>query len=274
VEQEIQQFTAIYQTIVSFIITYSFQILGAGVILLLGIFVARKVSNLVVNLLLRHKLDSTLSNFIASFVRIAIIVMVAIMALNKVGISVTPLLATVGALSLGAGLAVQGLVSNYGAGLNIIVARPFVVGDTIEVHGVKGVVKEVHLGFTILSDEDNVEIMVPNRHVVGEIIKNSQLDTLIEVNIGVSYADGPEKAITVIKQVLKDATPLSKERPFQVGVNDFGPSSINIGIRMWAPTQTHYAARFAVNQAIYAALIQANVSIPFPQRDVHLYPKE
>lgn len=270
VEQEIQQFTAIYQTIVNFFVTYSFQIFGAFIILMIGVVVARKVSALVITVLLRHNLDPTLSNFIASFVRIAIIVLVSIIALNKVGISMTPLVATIGALSLGAGLAIQGLVSNYGAGLSIIVTRPFVVGDTIEVHGVKGIVKSVHLGFTLLTDEDGVEITVPNRHIIGEAIKNSQHDTLIETSIGVPYDQPPERAIEIITNILNDSPLLSENRIFQVGINDFGDSSINLGIRLWAPTEHHYSVRYQINQAIFAALTEANITIPFPQRDVHL----
>ncbi|MFT4928877.1 MAG: small conductance mechanosensitive channel, partial [Phenylobacterium sp.] len=164
-EQEIEQVTAFYQIIINFIVNYSFQIFGAVIIMIIGVLIARKLATIVTNILLRHKLDPTLSNFIASFVRIGVIAMVTIMALNKVGISITPLLAAIGALSLGAGLAMQGLVSNYGSGINIIIARPFVVGDTIDVLGVKGIVKSVHLGYTLLTDEDNVEITIPNRHI-------------------------------------------------------------------------------------------------------------
>lgn len=269
-KKEIEQVTAIYETIVNFLVTYSFQLIGAIFIFFVGVLVARKVANWVLKLCAKHDLDSTLSSFIASTVKIAIITMISIMALGKIGISVTPLLATVGALSLGAGLAVQGLVSNYGAGLSIIVSRPFVVGDTIEVNHVKGLVKEVHLGYTLLIDEDDIEILVPNRHIVGEVIKNSYADTLIECSISVCYGQSPDKAVELITHTLTNSGLLSPNRPIRVGIDNFGDSGINIGIRVWAATLRYYSTKFEVNQLIYNTLLQEGVEVPFPRMDVQL----
>ena len=151
-EQELQQAQEIYNLIVEFMVNYSFQIVGAIIIVLLGMFVGKKVSGLIENLMIRKKIDVTLSHFAAGFVKILIVAMTAIIALGKIGISVTPFVAAIGAVSLGAGLALQGLLSNYGAGLSIIVARPFIVGDTISVQGVTGIVKEVKLAYTVLSN--------------------------------------------------------------------------------------------------------------------------
>lgn len=269
-KQEIEQFTAIYNTIVNYLVTYSFQILGAIFIFVIGIIVARKVANWVVNLCAKHHLDTTLSSFIASAVKIAIIAMVAIMALGKIGISVTPLLATIGALSLGAGLAVQGLVSNYGAGLSIIVARPFVVGDTIEVNNVKGLVKEVHLGYTLLIDEDETEIMVPNRHIVGEIIKNSKTAMLIETDVSIEYGKDPEQVIELLNKALAESGLLSPDRPIHIGIDHFAESGIQLGFRLWAATQSYYSVRFKINQVIYRTLLSQGIAVPYPRRDIKM----
>lgn len=269
-DQEIQQAQAIYQLITEFFVNYSFQILGAIIIFVLGILVARKVGTIVLKLCERKNLDVTLSHFISSGTKIFIIVMVAIIALGKVGISVTPFIAAIGALSLGAGLAMQGLLSNYGAGLNIIIARPFVVGDTIRVQGVSGQVKEVHLAFTLLTDEDDVEITIPNKHIVGEIIQNSHLDTLAEETVGIAYDSDPVKAIEVIMQALKNTEKVSSTRAPLVGIEDFADSSINIGIRFWAPTRHYFETRYRANAAIFAALQEAGITIPFPQREVRI----
>jgi len=270
VEKEIQQAQAIYQLITEFFVNYSFQILGAVIILLLGIVVARKISDFVLRLCNRKELDVTLSQFIANTAKIAVIVMVAIIALGKVGISVTPFVAAIGALSLGAGLAVQGLLSNYGAGLNIILTRPFVVGDTIRVQGVAGQVKEVRLAFTLLTDEDDVEITIPNRHIVGEIIHNSFTDTLAEETVGIAYDSDPGKAIAAIRQALDETDGVSREKPPLIGIEDFADSSINIGIRFWAPTPQYFDTRYRANAAILEALAAAEIEIPFPQREVRI----
>jgi small conductance mechanosensitive channel len=270
VEQELQQAQAIYKMVTEFFVTYSFQILGAVIIIVVGILVGRKVGNLAFKLCERKELDITLSRFLASFVKLTIIVMAAVIALGKVGISVTPFVAAIGAVSLGAGLAVQGLLSNYSAGLNIIVTRPFVVGDTIRVQGVAGQVQEVHLAYTILTDEDAVTISIPNKHIVGEIIHNSAADTLAEETVGIAYGSDTDKAISVIRQALEETAGVSRERAPMVGIEDFADSSINIGIRFWAPTKQYFETRYRANDAIFKALAEADITIPFPQREVRM----
>lgn len=269
-EQELQQVNQIYQMIAEFFVKYSFQIIGALVIVLLGAVVARKISNLVLKLCEKRDLDITLSRFFANATRLSIIAMVAIIALQKVGISITPFIAAIGALSLGAGLAVQGLLSNYGAGLNIILTRPFVVGDTIRVKGVAGQVQEVHLAFTQLTDEDDVRITIPNRHIVGEIIHNSGEDTLAEETVGIAYDSDPGHAIAVIRKALEETDKVSMEKPPMIGIEDFADSSINIGIRFWAPTCHYFDTRYRANAAIFDALKAAGITIPFPQREVRV----
>ncbi|MCP4059967.1 MAG: mechanosensitive ion channel, partial [Pseudoalteromonas sp.] len=150
ISSEIEQFEKYYTMLTEYLVTYSMQIVGAVFILILGLWVAKKLSNLVAKLMARHNIDITLTSFVSNVVKVLLIVMVVVIALGKIGISVTPFVAAIGAASLGAGLALQGMLSNYGAGLAIIATRPFVVGDTIEVKGVSGQVKTIELGYTIL----------------------------------------------------------------------------------------------------------------------------
>ena len=268
-KEELEQFQTIYKTIVEFFITYSFQLLGALIIVLIGMIVASRVAGGVLKLCEKKELDITLSRFIASFVKIVIIVGVAIIALGKIGVSVTPFVAAIGAISLGAGLAVQGLLANYGAGLNIIITRPFVIGDTITVKGETGLVDEVHMAFTVLKDEDDVRITIPNRHIVGEILHNSAANKLAETTIGVSYGSDPEKVMEVLHSVLKKQGVAEARTPL-IGIDSFGDSGINFGVRFWVPTQRFHELRFSVNNAIYNALDVAGITIPFPQREVRL----
>lgn len=268
-QEEIKQFQAIYDLIVEFFVNYSFQLLGAVIVLLIGMIVASRVARVVLRLCEKKGLDITLSRFIASFVKIIIIVGVAIISLGKLGISVTPFVAAIGAISLGAGLAVQGLLANYGAGLNIIITRPFVIGDTITVQGETGLVDEVHMAFTVLKDEDDVRITIPNRHIVGEILHNSAANKLAETIVGVSYGSDPEKVMKVLHAVLKQQG-VSETRTPLIGIDSFGDSGINFGVRFWLPTQQFHELRFSVNNAIYNALDVAGITIPFPQREVRL----
>lgn len=269
-EAELEQVQEVYTLITNYVVTYSFQILSAIIIMVLGSYVGKKVAVLIENLMVKKNLDVTLSHFAASFIKILIIGMAAIIALDKLGIRMTPFVAAIGALSLGAGLALQGLLSNYGAGLSIIVARPFVVGDTITVQGVTGVVKEVKLAYTVLGNEDEVKIIIPNKHIVGEIIHNSNANSIIESVVGIAYDADPEQAIKVIKQAILNTPGVESSKEPQVGIDNFGDSSIDIGMRYWVKTESLFEAKYQANQAVFKALSENNIEIPFPQRDVHL----
>ena len=244
--------------------------LGAVITVVVGIFVANKVADKLNGFMLSKNIDVTLSKFTASTIKIIIIVMIAIMALGRLGISVTPFVAAIGALSLGAGLALQGLLSNYGAGISIIVARPFVVGDTIMVQGVSGVVKDIKLGYTILTNEDEIIITIPNRHIVGEIIHNSYASSMLELSGGIAYHCDPEQAIEVITKVFDGMEGIDPNKPPQIGIDEFADSTINISMRCWVLTTELFNTKYRINMAVHKALSQNNIDIPFPQRDVHL----
>ena len=269
-KDEIDQVAKFYDLIITFFANYSFQLVGAFIIFLLGYWLAGKVGRWVLRLCEKHQLDITLSRFIANTCKMLIVVMITIIALGKLGISVTPFIAAIGAVSLGAGLALQGLLANYAAGFNIIITRPFVVGDTIRVQGVKGVVEEVLLAYTILRDEDDVKIMIPNKHIVGEVLHNSNNDSLLELSVGIAYKENPLEVIKLLEKTLANLDFVSEARKPQLGIDEFADSAINIAIRLWTPTANFYEAKYRAYQEIYLALEKAEINIPFPQRDVHL----
>lgn len=269
-KDELDQMTKFYDLIIDFFSNYSFQLVGALIIFCIGYVIAGKISNVVLRICETNQLDVTLSRFLANTSKMLIVVMITIVALGKLGISVTPFIAAIGAVSLGVGLALQGLLANYAAGFNIIIIRPFVVGDTIKVQGVTGIVKEVLLAYTILIDQDDVEIMIPNKHIVGEVLHNSKHDSLLELSVGISYDHNPLEVVTLLEQVFSQLAIVSTARPVQIGINEFGDSAINLEVRMWAPTAKIHQAKFDAYRAIYLALDQANIKIPYPQRDVHM----
>lgn len=269
-KNEIDQVGRIYNIIVEFFTNYSFQLIGAIIILIIGFMFAGKIANLVLKVCEKHKLDVTLSRFLANASKMVIVVMIGIIALGKLGISVTPFIAAIGAISLGAGLALQGLLSNYAAGFNIIIIRPFVVGDTIQVQGVRGLVKEVLLAYTILTDEDDVEITIPNKHIVGEVLHNSKHDSLLELTVGIDYSENPLEVVAMLEDALGKLDIVSKARKPLIGIDAFADSSINIAVRLWTPTENLYSAKYEPYKEIYLTLDNANIKIPFPQRDIHL----
>ncbi len=270
IKQELAQLQVVYETIINFFINYSFQLIGALIVLLIGLFIAKKVARVVQKMCESKGLDITLSRFLANIVKIALVTMVVIICLSKLGISVTPFLAAIGAISLGAGLAVQGLLSNYGAGLNIILTRPFVVGDTIQVQGVGGYVKDILLAYTIIVTEDDVEITIPNKHIIGEILHNSHEVSLLELSIGVSYASDMDKVTQLLQETVDKSPEVEQSKKPMVGIVGFGDSSVDFEVRVWTKSDNINAAKFSVNKAIWDALKQNNIEIPFPQREVKL----
>jgi small conductance mechanosensitive channel len=269
-QEEIQTVQKLINIIMDFIVNYSFQVVGAILVLVIGVLFARAVSSFFLKLFEKKGIDITLSKFIVSLVKGIILGFAFIVAIGKFGITIAPLVAALAAMAFGASFAIQGPLANYGAGLVIILTRPFVVGNTIKVSDVSGIVEEVKLGATILTDEDGVKITIPNKHIVGEIIHNSEEKKIVEEIVGISYDSDPEKAIQIIKEALEPFEEISKEHPPQIGIQEFGDSSINIGLRYWIPTNTYFKILYQVNLSVYQHLKAKNIKIPFPQRDVHI----
>lgn len=268
-EQELETIQKLYNVIVEFLVTYSFQILGAIIILIIGIKIAGWLGRLVSNFCEKHDLDVTLARFLGNVVKVLVLTFVIIIAIGKFGISIAPFIAALGALAFGSSFALQGPLSNYGAGLSIILARPFIVGNTITVQDVSGVVDEIRLAATILSTEDGEVITIPNKHIVGEIIHNSFENKIIETTVGISYGDDPQKAVDVLTEALNAIPEVIKEPP-QIGIDEFGDSSINIGLRYWVETKKYFQSKYKVNLAIHHGLAEAGITIPFPQREVRM----
>jgi small conductance mechanosensitive channel len=269
-QEEIQTVQKLINIVIDFIVNYSFQVVGAIIVLVIGVLVARAVSSFFQKLFEKKEIDITLSKFIASLIKGIILGFAFIVAIGKFGITIAPLIAALAAMAFGASFAIQGPLSNYGAGLVIILTRPFVVGNTIKISDVSGIVEEIKLGATILTDEDGVKITIPNKHIVGEIIHNSEEKRIVEEIVGISYDSDPEKAIQIIKEALEPIGEISKDPPPQIGIQEFGDSSINIGLRYWIPTNTYFKILYQVNLSVYQHLKAKNIEIPFPQRDVHI----
>lgn len=258
--------------LMEFVVKYFFQLLGAAILLVVGWWLAGKLARAVGRLLERKKVDPLLVGFIVAVVRWAVVFIILITALSCLGVNIAPYVAVLGAGTLGVSLALQGPISNFGAGLVIILTRPFTLGDTIAVQGASGVVKEVKLGFTRLLTEDNETITVPNKHIVGEIQTNSKGVRIVEAVVGVAYGSNLDAALGAVQRAVVSVPEVAAEPPPQIGIDCFGDSSINISYRYWVPSRSYHALRFRVNRAVHDAIVQAGVSIPFPQRVVHLQP--
>lgn len=257
-------------TAVEFLVGYSFQIVGAVLILIVGFFLARWLATLVFRIAATYKLDLTLSRFLAGFVKATVLVFAGLIALGTFGVTLSPLVAVLGAAALGTTYAVQAPLSNLGAGFTIIFGRPFSLGDTITVAGVSGVVEEIKLSCTLLETDEGVRVAVPNKHIVGEIIHNSGRCAVVEGEIGVSYDAEPEQALAVIRDTLASFPEVARAPVPQIGIQKFADSAVLIAFRYWTPPKQRFQVSSAVNLAVYKALQAAAIKIPFPQLDLHV----
>lgn len=253
-------------------VNYGFQAIGAVIILIIGWYVGRWVGNAVGKFCERSRLDTTLSRFFANVARSVILLFVVIIALGKFGITITPFVAALGAVAFGGTLALQAPLSNYGAGLSIILTRPFVVGDTIRVAGVIGVVEDIRLAHTQLGSEDGEVITIPNKDIVGEIIHNSFAYLVVEATVCVDSDADVDQVVALIRAVLTSCTDVAQKPAANVGVQRFGEAGLEIGYRYWVPTRRYYEIMYLVNGRILAALRTGGIRIAYPRRDVRMLP--
>ena len=272
--EEIDQIQKIIDIVIDFFVNYSFQIIGGLIILIVGFIVGGMLSRLVTKICQKRNIDITLERFFSGVTKMIVVVLFLVIALNKLGIEIAPFVALLGASALGLSLAVQGPVSNYGAGIVLIITRPFNVKDTLTVlderGAVTGLVECIHLGYTELIAEDGEMITIPNRRILGEILTNSYAYRVVEGVVGIEYESDPSTAISAVEDALAKTEGISQDHKPEVGIEEFADSSINIGYRYWVPTAEYHTAMYAANLAVFNGLKAAGIGIPFPKRDVRI----
>jgi len=259
------------ELVMEFCIKYSFQVLGGIVIFAIGFFVAKMAAKFLTNLLQKKNVDVTISKFAVSIVKIIIIAFAALIALGKFGITLAPFIAGISVIGFGTSFALQGPLSNYAAGLTLVFTKPFKVGDIIEVAEAMGEVQDMTLARTLVKTVDGTLIIIPNKHIIGEVIHNYSEFKKLDITVGVSYESDVDKAIEVVKRVTKEDKRISDKPVPKVGISEFADSSINIYARLWCKQAEYWDTMFDINRKIFAEFKKSNVAIPFPQRDVHIY---
>jgi small conductance mechanosensitive channel len=262
------------QTVVTLVSTWGLQVIGAIAVLIVGRIIAGSLRRVTRRGLERAQLDAVLVPFLANGVYYLTLVVVVIAVLSLFGIETTSLIAVLGAAGLAVGLALQGTLSNFAAGVMLLIFRPFKVGDYVEVAGTAGSVQEVGIFSTVLHTPDNVKITVPNSSVYGDTIKNySANDTRRnDLVVGISYDDDIARAVDTVRKVLEgDSRVLTDPAP-TIAVGELGDSSVNLVVRPWCAAGDYWPLRFDLTRKLKEELEAAGCSIPYPQRDVHLNP--
>lgn len=254
------------------LIQYGVNIISAVLILFIGNFVVKMIANSVAKVLEKKSMDKAVVEFIHGIVRYLLLVIVLIAALSRIGVQTASVVAVIGAAGLAIGLALQGSLSNFAAGVLIVAFRPFKSGDYVEVGGVAGSVEAIQIFQTVLKTPDNKMVVVPNSGVIGSPITNYSRHATrrVDLVIGVSYKADLKQTKQVIRETLEKDPRILKDPDMTIGVLALADSSVNFVVRPWCNTADYWDVYFDSTQAIKEALDAAGIEIPFPQMDVHL----
>jgi len=253
-------------------VDFGIKLIAAIAIFLIGRIIARLVTTGIRKFMVSQKVDKILESFVGNLVYWAVMAFVVIAAINQIGVQTTSLIAIMGAAGLAIGLALQGSLANFAAGVLIVLFRPYRVGDWVEAAGVAGSVVKVQILTTILKTGDNKQIVIPNGQIMGSIITNySANDTRrVDLLIGISYDDDIDKARDTIQQLVDADDRILKDPACLIAVAELADSSVNLAVRPWANTADYWAVKFELTEAIKKRFDQNDITIPFPQQDVHL----
>lgn len=259
-------------TIVTYLTVYGMQLVAAVAIFFIGKWLVRALTNFAEKVMNKGRLDPTLSKFLKNILYGFGFVFVCIAALSQLGIETTSLAAAIAAAGLAIGLALQGSLSNFAAGFLIILFRPFKAGDYVEVASTAGTVTEVSIFTTKLLTPDNKEIIVPNGSITNNNIINysAQPTRRIDLVIGVGYSDDLSKVKKTLEKIIKAEKRVLTTPECTIAVSELADSSVNLVVRPWVNTADYWPVRFDLTENIKKTFDKEGISIPFPQRDIHV----
>jgi small conductance mechanosensitive channel len=254
----------------SFLVLYGFRILGAVIILVLGAVVAGWAGRLSRRWLEKHNLEPPIRALIVRTVKLLVFALAIVLALDKFGVQIAPIIAGIGVAGVGLGLAMQGMLGNLVAGLTIIFTKPYRVGEYIELLGVYGQVTDIELLSTKLIHSDRSVVTIPNRKIIGEILHNYGTVRQLALAVGVAYDADLASALSAVNEILQENPRVLKDPAPVVGISTLGESSINISVQPWVNVGDFGPAQLELYKAIVEEFRARAIDIPFPQTDVRL----
>lgn len=252
---------------------YSLRILAAIAIFIIGRIVAGFLAKMLRNTMEARKVEASLVTFSTGLVHAMLMTFVILAALGQLGVQTTSFVAIVGAAGLAIGLALQGSLSNFAAGVLIIIFKPYRVGDYVVAGGAEGIVEDIGIFVTTLVSLDNRTLIVPNSVATGGIIENytKKGTRRLDLVAGVSYGDDILKVKAVLQEILDNEPRVLAEPKPTIGLMEMGDSSLNFAFRPWVKVEDYWPLFFELQERIRIRFDEEGVTIPFPQRDVHLF---
>jgi len=254
-------------------IDFAPSLVGAVLTLLIGMWVAKLIKRGMLKGFGKSKMDEALGRFLSNIAYYILVVMVLLAALGKLGVETTSFIAIIGAAGLAIGFALQGSLGNMAAGVMILLNRPFRLGDFVEAGGQMGVVEDIGIFATIMKSPDNRRIIIPNGGITDGPIVNWSANATRRVDMvfGIGYGDDINKAKDVINRVLAADDRILKDPAPTVALSELGDSSVNFVTRPWVKGADYWAVNFDTHEAVKKAFDAEGISIPFPQRDIHVF---
>jgi small conductance mechanosensitive channel len=248
-------------------------ILSALAILIIGRWLIQWATRLIRKVLIKARIDDTLVRFLDTLIYYTLLAAVIMAAADQVGVKTTSFLAILGAAGLAVGLALKDSLSNFASGVMLILFKPFKVGDAVTAAGVSGSVERIDIFNSVINTWDNQKVIIPNSKITAEIITNINANPTrrIDMVIGISYDDDVKEAKAVLEQLVKADSRILTDPAPKIALAEFADSSINLVVRPWVKTEEYWDVRFSLMDNIKQAFDERNITIPYPQRDVHMY---
>ena len=267
-----EQMVGYMDTAIEMALSYGPQLALAIVVLIVGLWIINRFVRLMGAGMERSNTEPTLAKFLSNLTSIGLKALLFISVASMIGIQTTSFIAVLGAAGLAVGLALQGSLANFAGGVLVLMFRPFKVGDFVEAQGISGTVSEIQIFVTILKTPDNKVVIVPNGALSNGIITNYSMEATRRVDFvfGIGYSDDIGKAKATIERLVKeDSRTLTDPEP-QIVVSELAESSVNITTRVWANASDYWGLYFDLTEKVKLTFDAEGISIPFPQRDVHL----
>lgn len=263
----------IQEIISSYVIPWAINIILALAVFVIGRWLASMIVRGVKRLMKKANMDKALIGFLSSILNAVLFVVVVIAALEQLGVNTTSVLAVFAAAGLAVGLALKDSLSNFSAGVMLIIFKPFKVGDFVEAAGISGVVEVIRIFNTQLRTGDNREIIVPNSQIYGGIITNfsAREQRRIDMVIGIGYEDDIRAAKQILEEILQADERVLKEPAPVILVSELGESSVDLAMRPWVKSADYWNVRSDLLETIKREFDAKGISIPYPQRDVHMH---
>lgn len=261
---------------IELIIEHGPKLLLAILVLIIGLWIIKGIKKLVSKAMEKGHVEVSLQKFLISLIAIGLKVVLLISVASMVGIATTSLVAMLGAATFAIGLALQGSLSNFAGGVLILLLKPFKVGDVIEAQGYVGKVHEIQIFNTILKTFDNKVIYIPNGSISNGNITNYSKEPIrrVDMTFGIGYGDDIKKAKDVLIKLVEDDSRILKDPAPLIAVSNLGDSSVDFAVKVWCDTSEYWNVYFDMHEKVKLTFDAEDISIPFPQTDVHLFKED